>query len=109
MTNAPLYKVDNLLRQICRILKISPDLVLRRAKLPAACLSPHGKGVSADGYMGVWSAIEQTYGEGRPCNACSASRRRMVVLFQLFLRSRAVPIFERALGGWLNSNHLLAL
>lgn len=56
------YKVDQLLKLTCGLLKISPDAVLRRARLPATVLSGDGKGIAADEYFTLWQAMEATYG-----------------------------------------------
>lgn len=62
MADTPRYRVDQLLRMACGILKISPDGVLRRARLPVSCLSAESKGVSAEDYMALWRALEASYG-----------------------------------------------
>lgn len=63
MTDTNRYRVDQLLRMSCGILQISTDAVLRRARLPASCLSAESKGVSAEDYMALWRAMEATYGK----------------------------------------------
>ncbi len=57
------YQVDQLLQLACRILKISPDEVLRRARLPARNLSSKDKGVTAEQYFVLWTATEACYGK----------------------------------------------
>ena len=61
MTNTPLYRVDHVLQQVCRILKISPDVVLRRASLPGAVLGRRHRGISARQYFNLWDATEDIY------------------------------------------------
>lgn len=58
------YRVDQLLRLACGILKISPDTVLRRARLPASYLSVDDRGATAEEYFALWSAMEICYGKG---------------------------------------------
>ncbi len=62
MPEAMRYKVDQLLKLTCGVLKISPDAVLRRARLPAAVLSGDGKGIRAEEYFTLWQAMDATYG-----------------------------------------------
>ena len=57
------YQVDQLLRLACRILKISPDEVLRRARLPAFYLWSKDKGVTAEQYFVLWTSMEACYGK----------------------------------------------
>ncbi len=61
MPDCPRYRIDQLLRLACGILKISPDVVLRRAPLPASYLSADAKGATAEEYFALWSAMEETY------------------------------------------------
>ncbi|WP_315836089.1 helix-turn-helix domain-containing protein [Bradyrhizobium prioriisuperbiae] len=62
MSETPRYRVDQLLRLACGILKISPDIVLRRARLPERYLSADDKGATAEEYFALWSATEACYG-----------------------------------------------
>ena len=57
------YRVDQLLRLACGILKVSPDAVLRRARLPARYLSAEDKGATAEEYFALWSAMDACYGK----------------------------------------------
>ena len=61
MPECPRYRIDQLLRLSCGILKISPDVVLRRAYLPASYLSADAKGATAEEYFALWSATDETY------------------------------------------------
>lgn len=63
MAEVQRYRVDQLLRLACGILKLSPDVVLRRARLPASYLSEGDKGATAEEYFALWSAMEETYGQ----------------------------------------------
>lgn len=62
MPETPRYRIDQLLRLACGILKISPDVVLRRASLPASYLSADVKGATAEEYFAIWMAMQETYG-----------------------------------------------
>lgn len=62
MTDSQRYRVDQLLRFSCRVLKISPDSVLRHANLPATLLSDENKGATAQEYFAIWAAMEKCYG-----------------------------------------------
>lgn len=61
--STPRYRVDQLLRLTCGILTLSPDMVLRHAKMPARYLSPEDRGVTASEYFALWSAVEACYGK----------------------------------------------
>lgn len=62
MIEGPRYRVNQILQLSCGILKISPDVVLRRAGLPATYLSADAKGATAEEYFAIWSATQETYG-----------------------------------------------
>lgn len=57
------YRVDRYVVLCCRVLGILPDAVLRRVRLPAACISPEFRGVSDEEYFALWNAIAQEYGK----------------------------------------------
>lgn len=63
MSDSLRYRVDAHLNLCSRTLGVSPDTVLRRARLPAACISPDFKGVTDEEYFALWAAFLAEYGK----------------------------------------------
>lgn len=59
MSARNLYPIAQSLRQICQILKVAPERVLRRAGLPMDYLDHEGKGSTAQQFFGVFRAVFQ--------------------------------------------------
>lgn len=62
MSESLRYRVDTHLTFCCRVLDLSPDNVLRRARLPAVCISPDFRGVTDAEYFALWTALSLEYG-----------------------------------------------
>lgn len=56
------YPISDATWQVARLLKISPERVLRRAGLPEDHLATEVRGVTAREWFGLWEAIEAEYG-----------------------------------------------
>ena len=57
MNHKARYQIARQTKQVCLIMKISPDHVLRRAGMPVDFFSDEGKGVSGEQYFAIWNAI----------------------------------------------------
>ncbi len=57
-----LYPVARNLRNICQILKLSPERILRRAGLPIDLIANEGKGVDAAAFFDLWKAVHVEFG-----------------------------------------------
>ncbi len=51
------YQIAKSIGQVCAVLKIAPERVLRRAGLPSDQLANEGKGVTAAQFFAVWEAF----------------------------------------------------